>query len=153
MSQGPPPMLTPNTGRVARHADFLRRSRRRRRVYVLAILAGLAAFVAIRFVLLGGLGPSDLNRLTPLWVFPLLFGANGLLVERLMRLVEAGEAADLAEAARRSNRAGIAGRVLMSPLALFRYSKYQSPWMATFVAAVFWSIVVVVLIDLAFPWL
>src|SRR5438552_2391530 len=144
-------------GKDIRRADFLRRSRRRKRAYRLALLTSLV----IAFVLYVGaadnFSAAELNRLTPLWVFPLLFGAHGLIVEELLRIVADGRAADLAGAARHWNRshgrAGLVGVILLLPFALFRYTRYQSPWLATFLAAVFWSLPVVVLFDLLFPWL
>jgi len=134
-----------------------RRSRRRKRVYGLALLASLVIVFVLYIAAADNFSAAELNRLTPLWVFPLLFGAQGLIVEELPQIIAEGGATDLAGAARQWNRshgrAGLVGVVLLLPFALFRYSRYQSQWLATFLAAVFWSLPVVVLFDLLFLWL
>src|SRR5438094_681329 len=135
MSQGNLFLTPAGSRKNGRRADFLRRSRRRKRVYGLSLLASLG----IAFVLYVGaaddFSAAELNRLTPLWVFPLLFGAQGLIVEELLLIIAEGRAADLAGAARHWNhkhgRAGLVGVVLLLPFALFRYTRYQSPWLAT----------------------
>lgn len=133
-----------------RLSDLRRRSRRRQRIYALCLLVGLLAAFAI-YLPVGELSDHDRNRLTPLWVFPLVFGAYGLVGEELLRLVQDGRAADLAEASRQWNaRAGLvgwAGRLLLLPFAVFRYTRWQSPWLATLLAAVFWSLLLVLLLD------
>jgi len=151
--QGTPARLA-SAGPDARRADLRRRSRRRQRIYALCLLLCLLAAAAI-YLLPGDLSEHDRNRLTPLWVFPLVFGAYGLVGEELLRLVQAGRAANLAEAARHWNHrgglVGQVGRVLLLPFTVFRYTRWQSPWLATLLAAVFWSLLLVFLLDWLFP--
>jgi hypothetical protein len=92
---------------------------------------------------------SELVTVTPLWLFPTVFGLYGLVSQRLLRRAVAGSAAPLGEAARMS--IGVAGpwaAVMLFPLLVL---KWRSSLLVSLAAAVFWAVLLWIFFAGIFP--
>ncbi len=82
-------------------------------------------------------------RLTPVWVFPLVFGIYGLVAEKLKRFIDEGRAETLGEAVKIWTIAtGIIGLSLLFP---FLFVKSRSSVVVSLVASLFWSVLLLVI--------
>lgn len=119
-------------------------------VYVTLIALGVCLAVYIYGVKFDDLSETQLVNLTPVWMFPLVFGLYGFIARHLIRLVQDGQAETLRDAVYLWTRAfGALGLIPMFPFLMV--AKWQHSLATAFLAALVWAILLVFFFAVIFP--
>ncbi|MGW0558691.1 hypothetical protein ACWDZ6_31680 [Streptomyces sp. NPDC002926] len=118
-------------------------------LYVTALMAGVLGAALVYLVMFNEFSESELVTITPLWLFPIVFGLYGFVSQRLLRRIAAGRAGTLGQAARMSiDVAGLWAAVVLFPFLVLRW---RSSLLVSLAAAVFWAVLLWLFFAVVFP--
>jgi hypothetical protein len=127
----------------------VRESAALRALYLTSLLIGVAGAAVVYLVMFDDLSEEQLVGVTPLWSFPIIFGAYGFISQRLIRLLVQGRAATLADAAKKS--IDVAGYWAILALFPFLLLKWRNSLLVSLAASLFWALLLWIFFTAVFP--
>jgi hypothetical protein len=118
-------------------------------LYLVSLIAGVIAVVAVYLVFFNDLSEEELVAITPFWAFPIAFGFYGYVSQRLIRYLDEGRASSLYEAAKFVIEH--TGKWAILPLLPFLALRWRSSLLVTLVASVALAAFLWIFFSLIFP--
>lgn len=146
-------MIRPRSRKRPREYTLPDEPRPIRYLYGTLILIGFGIAFYLYVIAFNHLSETTLVRLTPTWVFPLVFGIYGLVAEHLLPVIEAGKARDYAQAVREwaPSFDNWAPLILLLLLPFLILGKWRSSLVVSLAASLFWALLLVVFFEVVFP--
>jgi hypothetical protein len=121
----------------------------RRAIFLVSLALGVGLFLFLYGVIFDNMSETTLVMVTPLWFFPIAFGAYGLLAQRGLRMLREGRGDSLQAVLHQiAGTLGLLGHLAVLPLAL---SRGRDPVAIAAIGAVVWAAPLATFVLLVFP--
>jgi hypothetical protein len=123
-------------------------------LYVSLLVLGLGAAAVIYTVLFNDLSETELVRITPYWLFPIVFGYYGLVSLRMQARLQTSHLDNVSDQLLNviKDTAGPLGQAFAFLVhAPFLIVKSRQPWVVAFVGSLIWAMALVVFFNAIFP--
>jgi hypothetical protein len=125
-----------------------------RSIYIAAIVIGLAIPAYIYLAAFDSLSETEMVELTPVWMFPLVFGYYGFVAQRMSRQLPASHfetVADLLFSIIKETQGSIGKALALLVHAPFIVIKSRKPMLVALGGAAIWAVILWVFFNLVFP--